>query len=86
MAQFIDFIVDRRILLDVRIARRDIRFWLIEIVIGYKVFYRIIWEETFKLAAQLSSQCFIMGDNQGRFLNCLNHLCHSKGFTCTSSP
>ena len=84
MAQFIDFIINRCILLDVRIARRDIRFWLIKIVVRYKVFYRIIREETFKLAAKLSSQCFIMGDNQGRFLNRLDDLCHGKGFSCTS--
>ena len=68
MAQLVDLVIDRRILLNIGIRRRHIRLRLIVIVIGNKVFYCIIRKKLLHLPIKLSRQSLIMGNDQGRFI------------------
>ena len=49
MAEFINLVVDRAILFDISIGRRNIRLGLIVFVIGYKILNGIIREKLLKL-------------------------------------
>ena len=86
MAQFIDFIVDGRIFLDIRIRRGNIGFRLIEVIIADKVADFIIGKEGFKFAAQLGCQGLVVSDDQGRFLDGFDELGHGEGLPGTGSP
>ena len=67
-AQFIDLLIDRRVLGDIGVRLRYIRFRLVVIVIGYKILHCILRKELLKLAVELTCKCLVMGDNQRRFL------------------
>ena len=57
---------------------RDVGFRLIIVVIGDKVFHRILGKEFFKLTAQLGGQCFVVCQNKGRAVQPGNHIGHRK--------
>ena len=50
VSKLINLIIDGRILCNVGVRRWDIGFWLVVVIVGYKVFYRIIGKELFKFA------------------------------------
>ncbi len=68
MAQLVDLLIDRRVLFDIRIRGRDIRFGLVVIVVGDEKFYGVIREKLFELTVELGRQRFIMRDHQRRFI------------------
>ena len=76
MSQTVDLIIDGAVFLDVGIRMRNVRFRLVIIVIGYKVFHRVFRKEFLELAAQLCGQRLVMSQNDGRFLYFFNDLCH----------
>lgn len=49
--------------------------------LGHKVFNRIVREELLELAVELCRQSFIMRDDQRRFIQLLDDICHREGFT-----
>ena len=49
MAQFVDFVVDRRIFFNIGVGRGNIRLGLIIIVIADKILNRILGKKLFKL-------------------------------------
>ncbi len=59
-AQFIDLIIDRRILRNIGVRLRHISFRLIIVVVGYKVFYRIFREKFLNFPIKLPGKCLIM--------------------------
>ena len=61
MTQLVYFIVYGGILFNIGVASRDIRLGLIIVIIGYKVFHRILGKEFPELRAQLCGKCFVVG-------------------------
>ena len=78
MAQFINLIINCRILCNIRITGRHISFRLIVVVIGNKVLYCIFREKLLHLPVQLCRQRLIMRNNECRLLHPLNNICHCK--------
>ena len=77
-AEPVDLIVDRTVLLDKRVGMRDVGLRLIIIIIGDKVFHRIFGEELLELAAELRSQCFVVGEHQRRAVEGGNDVGHRE--------
>ena len=84
MAQLIDLIVDRGVLFNISIRRRHIGLRLIVVVIGYKVFHRIIWEKLLHLRIKLCCQRLIVRDHKRWLIQLLDHVRHRKCFTGSS--
>ena len=83
--QLVNLIINRRILCYIGVRLWHICLRLVIIVIGYKIFYRIFRKKFFHLAIQLSRKCFVMGNNQRRFVQCLNYIRHRKCLTGTGN-
>ncbi|GFP37733.1 uncharacterized protein HKBW3S44_01410 [Candidatus Hakubella thermalkaliphila] len=77
--QFFYLGVDGGILLDVGVGLGDIGLRLIVIVVAHKVFHSISREKLLKLITELSSQDFVGGHHQSRFLVALNNHSHGVG-------
>ena len=45
MAKLIDFIINRRILLNIGIRGGNVGFWLVKVIVRHEVFHRIMGEE-----------------------------------------
>ena len=80
MAQLVDLVVDGRVFFNIGIGGRNIRLRLIIVVVGDKVFHRIVGKELLELRAQLRGQGFVVGQDKGGTLDLLNDLSHGKGF------
>ena len=63
MAQLIDFIINGSILFNISIGLGNIGLRLVVIVIGNKVFHRIIREEGLQLTGQLCRQRFVVSND-----------------------
>ena len=79
MAQLLNFVVDIGILLNISVRRRHICLRLIIVVVGDKIFYRVLRKKLLEFAMQLGCQRLVMGNNKGRFLYLLDNICHGKG-------
>ena len=79
MAQLINLIVDRRILLNVGIRLGDVRLGLIEVVVADKVADVVVGEKRLELARELCGEGLVVRDDEGRTLNALDDLCHRVG-------
>ncbi|CAG5146359.1 Uncharacterised protein [Streptococcus pneumoniae] len=86
MAKLVNLVIDRTILLNIGIARRDIGLWLVIIIVGYEILNCIFREKFLKLPIELTSQSFIVGNNQSWFIDFRNDLTHSIGLPCSSRP
>jgi len=64
----VDLVVDDRVLLDVGIARRDVRFGLVVVVVADEVLDGVVGKELSHLAVELSGQGLVGGDDQRRTL------------------
>ena len=79
MAEPVDFLVHRRVLLDVGIGVGDVGLRLIIIVIRYEVFHGVLREELPEFRAKLSRQRLVMRQNQSRPIELFNHRGHGEG-------
>ena len=64
VAQAVDLIVDRGVLLDVEVLRWDIGLGLVVVVVGNEVLDRVVGEELAELVAELRRQRLVVGDHQ----------------------
>ena len=64
VAQALDLVVDRAVLLDVGVARRDVGLGLVVVVIGDEVLDPVLGEELAELVGQLGGQRLVGGDHQ----------------------
>ena len=78
VAQLVDFVVDGAVLFDIGIGLRNVRLGLIVVVIGDKVFYRVVGKEFLELAAELRRERFVMCEHKRRTLQTLNYVRHSE--------
>ena len=74
VSQLIDLVVDRRILFDVCIRRRNIRLGLVVVIIADKIADIILREERLELTRQLRRQRLVVRDDKRRLLYALNRL------------
>ena len=66
MAQPVDLLVDRRVLLDVEVLRRDVGLGLVVVVVGDEVLDRVRREVRPELVAELRRQRLVVRDDQRR--------------------
>ena len=76
MAQAVDLLVDRGVLLDVEVAARDVGLGLVVVVVGDEVLDRVVGEERPELVAQLRGERLVVGDHERRALHGLDHAGH----------
>ena len=85
MAQLVYLIIDGGVLLDISIGRRDVGLRLVVIVIRHKILHRVLREELLELRIKLGGESFVMGNDEGRLLQLLNHIGHGEGLAGTSN-
>ena len=78
MAQLIDLVVDRRVLLNVSIRRRNVGLRLIVVVIAHEVANGIFRKQFPELAVELGGQGFIRRNDQGRPVGSSDDIGHGK--------
>ncbi len=74
----VDLVVDRRLLLDVGVALRDVRLRLVVVVVRHEVLDRVFGEEAPELLVQLRRQGLVVRQDQRRPLDRLDHLGHGE--------
>ncbi len=72
VAQPVDLVVDRAVLLDVGVARGEVGLGLVVVVVGDEVLHPVLGEELPELVGQLGGQRLVGGDDQGRALDLLD--------------
>ena len=72
MAQSIDVVVARRILLDVQVGLRNVRLGLVVVVVRDEVLDGVVREELAELVAELRGQRLVVRDDQGRLADLLD--------------
>ena len=78
MPEAIDLVVDRRVLLDVEVLRRDVGLGLVVVVVADEVLDGVLGEELAELVAELGGQRLVVGDDQRRALDPLDHAGHRE--------
>ncbi len=66
VAELVDLLVPRRVLLDVCVAARDVRLGLVVVVVGDEVLDGIVREELLELAVELRRERLVVGQDEGR--------------------
>ncbi len=79
VAEAVDLVVDRRVLLDVEVLRRDVGLGLVVVVVADEVLDLVGGEELAKLVAELRRQGLVVRDHQRRALHALDHPGHREG-------
>ena len=86
MAQAVDLVVDRGVLLDVEVLRRDVGLGLVVVVVADEVLDGVVGEELPELVAELRGQRLVVGDHQRRALDPLDGRRHREGLTGAGGP
>ncbi len=79
VAQPLDVLVDQRVLLDIRIGARDVRLGLVVVVVRDEVLDRVVREELLELRGELRRERLVVGHDQRRPLDLLDHVGHGEG-------
>ena len=72
--QPVDVVVDRRVLLDVRVRGREVRLGLVVVVVRDEVLDRVLGEELAELVAQLRCEGLVVRDHERRALEARDHV------------
>ena len=72
----VDLLVDRGVLLDVEVLRRDVRLRLVVVVVRDEVLDRVLREELPELVAELGGERLVVGDHERRPLDLLDRERH----------
>src|ERR1700730_17827062 len=83
-AQLVELIVDGGFFFDVGIARGNVGFGLVIIVIADKIFDGIVGEERAKFVEKLRGESLVVRQDDGGAINLLDHLGHGERFAGTS--
>ena len=79
VAQAVDLVVDRGVLLDVEVLGRDVGLGLVVVVVGDEVLDRVVGEELAELVAELGGERLVVGDHQRRPLHRRDRRRHREG-------
>ncbi len=74
----VDFVVDRRFLLDVRVGRRHVGFGLVVVVVADEVLDGVLWKEPAEFLKELSRQRLVVHHHQRRAVDAGDGLRHRK--------
>src|ERR1017187_6858274 len=77
--KLVEFVIDGRFLLDVNVARGNVGFGLVIVVIRDKVLDRIVGEERLELVVELRRQRLVMRQDQRGAIQFLDDLGHGEG-------
>ena len=77
-AHLLDVLVDRRVLLDVRVGRRHVRLGLVVVVVRNEVLDRVVREELAHLAVELRGERLVVREDQRRSLERFDHVRHGE--------
>ena len=83
VAEPVDLVVDRAVLLDVGVARRQIRLRLVVVVVADEVLHPVVGEERPHLVGQLGRQRLVGGDDERRLLDFLDGPGHGGALAAT---
>ena len=78
VAQAVDLVVDRRVLLDVEVLRRHVRLGLVVVVVADEVLDGVVGQELAELVAELRRQRLVVGDDQRRLLHLGDDVGHGE--------
>jgi hypothetical protein len=78
VAEAIDVVVARAVLLDVEVRLRDVRLRLVIVVVRDEVLDGVVGEELAELVAELGSERLVMGDHERRLLDLLDDPGHRR--------
>ena len=78
VAEPVDVVVERRVLLDVEVGLRDVRLGLVVVVVGDEVLDRVLREELAELVAELRRERLVVRDHERRPLQLLDHPRHRR--------
>ena len=78
MAEPVDLVVDRRVLLDVEVLLGNVGLGLVVVVVGDEVLDHVLGEELAELVAELGRERLVVGDHQRRALHPLDHPGHRE--------
>ena len=78
VAQPVDLLVDRGVLLDVEVLGRDVRLGLVVVVVGDEVLDRVLGEELAELVAELGRERLVVRDHERRPLDLLDRERHRR--------
>ena len=79
VAQAVDLVVDRGVLLDVEVLRRHVGLGLVVVVVADEVLDRVVREELAELVAELRRERLVVRDDECRALNALDRRRHREG-------
>ena len=79
--QFLNFLIDPKVLFNVGVGHWDEGLGLVIIVIRNEVLHEVVREEFFELTIKLSGEGFVVTQNEGGSLRFLNHIGHGKGLS-----
>ena len=78
MAQFLDLLVDRSVLLDEGVGRGNVGLGLVVIVVGNEINHRVVREEFLKLACELRGKRLVGGEDKRGLLDRFNGFRHGE--------
>jgi hypothetical protein len=78
-AELVELVVDRGFFFDEGVAGRDVGFRLVVIVVADEVFHGVLREERFELVEKLRGEGLVVGEDDGRAVDLLDHLGHGEG-------
>ena len=78
MTQAVYLGVYHRLLLYVRVRVRNVRLWLVVVVVGDEVVHSILGEEFSILLRELCRERLVVREDEGRFIILGDNICHGK--------
>ncbi len=86
VAQPVDLVVDRGVLLDVEVLSRHVGLGLVVVVVGDEVLDHVVGEELAELVAELGRQGLVVGHDQSGTLQLGDHAGHGEGLAGSGRP
>ena len=78
MAQLLDLLVDRSVLLDEGVGRGDVGLGLVVIVVGNEVHHRVVREKLLELACELRGKRLVGGEDKRGHLDRFDGFRHGE--------
>ena len=79
VAEPLDLVVDRRVLLDVGVRGRDVGLGLVVVVVAHEVLDGVVREDLAELVGELGAERLVGRDHEGRLLHLLDHVRDREG-------
>ena len=86
IAESLDLVVDRRVLLDVGVGLRDVRLWLVVVVVRHEVLDGVARQQLAELVRKLRGQRLVGSHDEGRSLEFLDEPGGGRRLAGAGSP